>query len=82
MKINIEIDLTPEEAREFLGLPNIRSFQERMVDQFAQRLDSSNEQREEFVRSMFETALEPWQVFGKMFGNTSPGGPKSSDKPD
>ncbi|MEM7100174.1 MAG: DUF6489 family protein [Pseudomonadota bacterium] len=81
MKINIEIDLTPEEAREFLGLPNIRAFQEKMVDQFAQRLDASNEQREEFVKSMFETAMEPWQVFGKMFGAQG-GGSKTPNKPE
>ena len=71
MKINIEIDMTPAEAREFFDLPNIQSLQERMVNQFAERLESSAEQRDEFMRSMFETAMEPWQVFGKMFGNTT-----------
>jgi hypothetical protein len=32
MKINISIDATAEEMREFLGLPNIRPLQEDMLD--------------------------------------------------
>lgn len=79
MKINIEIDVSPAEAREFFGLPNVQSLQERMVNQFAERLEASAEQRDEFIRSMFETAIEPWQVFGKMFGASTSSGssPKS-----
>ena len=81
MKINIEIDVSPAEAREFLGLPNIQSLQEHMVSQFAERLESSAEQREEFVRSMFETAMEPWQVFGRFFGQAAGDKPTRSTKP-
>ena len=74
MKINIEIDVSPAEAREFFGLPNVQALQERMVNQFAERLEASVEQRDEFMRSMFETAMEPWQVFGRMFGNATVSG--------
>ncbi len=78
MKINIEIDVSPAEAREFFGLPNVQALQERMVNQFADRLEASVEQRDEFMRSMFETALEPWQVFGRMFGSNVTTTDKSS----
>ncbi len=31
MKFNIEIDCTPEEARKFLGLPDVSAVQERLM---------------------------------------------------
>ncbi len=33
MKFNIEIDCTPEEARKFLGLPDVSAVQERLMIQ-------------------------------------------------
>lgn len=33
MKFNIEIDCTPEEARSFLGLPDVSGVQERLMGQ-------------------------------------------------
>jgi hypothetical protein len=44
MKINIEIDCTPQEARAFLGLPPVEAMQEalvaRMQERMAQYLDA------------------------------------------
>jgi hypothetical protein len=31
MKVNIEIDCTPEEARRFMGLPDVTGLQEEMM---------------------------------------------------
>lgn len=31
MKVRIEVDCTPEEARSFLGLPDVRALQEHMM---------------------------------------------------
>ena len=32
MKVTIDIDCTPEEARTFLGLPDVKPFQDAMMD--------------------------------------------------
>lgn len=32
MKINVTVDCTPEEARNFLGLPDVQPFQEEMMN--------------------------------------------------
>lgn len=32
MKVNVTFDCTPEEARQFLGLPDVTAFQEEMMD--------------------------------------------------
>jgi hypothetical protein len=38
MKITIDIDCTPQEARSFLGLPNVEPMQEALVQQMQERL--------------------------------------------
>ena len=38
MKFNIEVDCTPEEARTFLGLPDIAPMQARLLDEMEARL--------------------------------------------
>jgi len=68
MKINIDIDMTPEELRQTLGLPDVRGLQQTMLDQFIEGLQTSAEQREEFLRTLISGAMEPWQAFAKMAG--------------
>ncbi len=38
MKMNIQIDMTPEEARKFLGLPDVSKAQERMMSEIEKRM--------------------------------------------
>jgi uncharacterized protein DUF6489 len=38
MKITIDIDCTPQEARTFFGLPHVESMQEALVAQMQERL--------------------------------------------
>ena len=41
MKINVEIDCTPEEARQFLGLPDVKPMQDRLMADLQERMASS-----------------------------------------
>jgi len=41
MKISIDFDVTPEEARHFLGLPDIASMQETLVKEMTDRMQAS-----------------------------------------
>ncbi|MDN3564093.1 DUF6489 family protein [Paeniroseomonas aquatica] len=38
MKINVEIDCTPEEARQFLGLPDLRPMQDAVMARIQQQM--------------------------------------------
>jgi hypothetical protein len=38
MKIELDIECTPEEARSFFGLPDVKPLQERMMREIEQRL--------------------------------------------
>lgn len=70
MKITVNVDCTPLEAREFLGLPNIQPMQEKAMKQMEDRLLST-------ISSMTPDAiLRNWMSFNpekiedmfKMFG--------------
>ena len=77
MKVTINIDCTPEEARAFLGLPDIRPMQEAMMAEVQKRMEQA-------VRSMdpetmmktwlpaslegFEKMQQFWAQFGSQFG--------------
>ena len=41
MKITVEIDCTPEEARQFLGLPDVKPMQDRLMADLQERMASS-----------------------------------------
>ena len=38
MKVNVTIDCTPEEARDFMGLPDLKPMQDRLMGEIEQRL--------------------------------------------
>ena len=38
MKINVEIDCSPEEARQFLGLPDVKPMQDRLMAELQERM--------------------------------------------
>ena len=41
MKLNIQIDMTPKEAREFLGLPDVSKAQDRMMAEIEKRMKAA-----------------------------------------
>jgi hypothetical protein len=71
LKINVEVDITPDELRRFMGLPDVHTMQQSLIDQFAQRLQASSDQRDEFLQSMFKNAMGPWQTFANIMANAS-----------
>jgi 2-iminoacetate synthase ThiH len=41
MKMTIEVDCSPEEARRFLGLPDVSALNEHLVDEMKKRIDAN-----------------------------------------
>jgi hypothetical protein len=41
MKLNISVDCTPEEARAFLGLPDVEPLNEMLVESMKQRIEKN-----------------------------------------
>ncbi len=54
MKIKIDIDCTPEEARTFLGLPDVQPMQQWMMSQMQDRMEKGIENFDP------ETIMKAW----------------------
>ena len=59
MKLTIEVDCSPEEARRFLGLPDVSSLNEHLVDEMKKRIDAN--------MSMIspDELMKNWMAFGQ-----------------
>ena len=58
MKMTVEVDCSPEEARAFLGLPDVSGINQHLVDEMQKRIDQniSALQPEELMKN--------WMAFG------------------
>ncbi len=70
MKLKIELDLTPEEARTFLGLPDLVPLQEEVLGELRERLVSnlSYLDPQEVLRSWVSGTSRGVEEFRKFFG--------------
>ena len=58
MKVNVEIDCTPAEARAFLGLPDVAPLNEHLVAEMQRRMDAN-------VAAMQpDELMKTWTSFG------------------
>jgi hypothetical protein len=83
MKVNIEIDCTPLEARQFMGLPDIGPMQVAVMDQLQQQMTSNIDKMnpEALLQSWFSFDPKLAERFQDMFVAMSGfGGTRSSDK--
>ena len=69
MKINVEVDITPEELRRFFGLPDVQGLQQQWLDGVAETLQSSGEQQQEVMRNLIMGSFAPFAPFQSFFGS-------------
>jgi hypothetical protein len=58
MKVTIEVDCSPQEARAFLGLPDVAPLNEHLVSEMQKRLDANVALLEP------EALMRSWMAFG------------------
>jgi hypothetical protein len=58
MKMNVTIDMTPKEAREFLGLPDVTKAQERMMAEIEKRMKAAVDMNDP------EAMMRAWMPLG------------------
>lgn len=68
MKLNIEIDCTPAEARAFLGLPDVTALNDHLVEEMKARMDAniSAMQPEELMKSWTSFGLTAQDQFRRL----------------
>lgn len=69
MKVNVELDCTPEEARRFLGLPDVTPANDVYVEALTKAMKGvgSLEQLEEYTRRIAPMGQMGLQLFQKLF---------------
>jgi len=82
MKISVDIDCTPEEARQFLGLPDVRPMQDAVMAQLQEQLQSNLKamEPEALMKTWLPVSLQGWEQLQRMFWSQMgkpPGGDKS-----
>jgi hypothetical protein len=68
MKVSIEIDCTPVEARAFLGLPDVSPLNEHLVEEMRRRFDANAAmlQPEELMKSWMSFGGQAQEQFMKL----------------
>lgn len=69
MKIKIDIDCTPEEARTFLGLPDVQPMQKAVMDDATQRLKQAMAAMdpETMLKTWLPVSIQSWDQIQKAF---------------
>jgi len=86
MKVNFDIECTPEEARRFLGLPDLAPMQERMMKELEERMAENLRalDPETLVKTWMPMGMNGWGEMQKMFwsqmGVNIPGNEESKPK--
>jgi hypothetical protein len=83
MKVNVEIDCTPLEARQFFGLPDVQPMQNAVMEKLQHQMTANIEKvsPEALMQSWFTFDPKIAERFGEMFVTMAGlGGPRSSDK--
>lgn len=71
MKVTMNIDCTPEEARAFFGLPDLGPLQKSMLDQMQAKMEKTAAAMdpESFLRTLFPLQSEGFSEMQKAFWN-------------
>lgn len=76
MKIRIDIDCTPEEARAFLGLPDVKPMQDTVLKEIEARIMGglASMDPEGLFGTWVPAGLKGWEEMQRMFWNSMQGG--------
>lgn len=84
MKINFDIECTPEEARKFLGLPDVVPMQEKLMAEIEAKMQDNirNLDAETMVKTWMPATIQGWGEMQKMFWAQMGGMPGQNKKSD
>ncbi|MCW9034552.1 MAG: DUF6489 family protein [Rhodospirillales bacterium] len=71
MKITVDVDCTPEEARTFLGLPDVKTIQDAMMKEMADKVKAnmSSMDPESLMKMWMPMGVESLDQIQKFFFN-------------
>lgn len=85
MKFTINVDCTPEEARQFVGLPDVTALQEKMMKELEEKMREGihSMDPETFIKTWMPATMQGFGEMQKMFwSQMGVGQPGSATDPD
>ena len=82
MKVTVEVDCTPLEARQFLGLPNVEPMQDAVMAQIEKKMLAEMERfsPESVMKTWFSLLPQNAERVQEMFANLMQGGRRRERK--
>ena len=82
MKISLDIDCTPEELRDFFGLPEIKPMQEQLLKELEERMRANLQalDPEALVKTWLPAGLKGFEQLQEMFMSQMAGRPGGGKK--
>lgn len=82
MKITINVDCTPEEARRYMGLPDVAPLQEAMLQEMQKRMmaNVTSMQPDEIMKTWLPMGVGNWMELQKSLWTKMTVGETSNDK--
>jgi hypothetical protein len=76
MLLRIEVECSPTEARQFMGLPDVTALNEHIVEELKRRMDSNMAlmSPDTMMKSWMQMGLQTQEVFMKMMAAGTPPG--------
>jgi hypothetical protein len=73
MKMRVEMDLTPDEARRLMGLPDLTAMQGRLVEEFERRMMAAMEKSapEEVMKQWFALGSQGFEQFQRFLWDSA-----------
>ena len=73
MKMRVEMDLTPDEARRLMGLPDLTAMQGRLVEEFERRMMLAMEKSapEEVMKQWFSLGSQGFEQFQRFLWDSA-----------
>jgi hypothetical protein len=83
MRINIELDMTPEEARRLMGLPDVSALQNEMLDEMKRRMKAAvdHSDPEAMLRAWMPVGAQGFEQFQKFLWDAAGRATGKKDKP-
>ena len=82
MKLHLDLDFTPEEARAFFGMPDVKPMQEALMRQMQERMETalSGMDGESLVRTWLPMGFQGLEQLQKFFWGQMGGRPDQGDR--
>lgn len=82
MKINVDVECTPEEARTFLGLPDVKPMQDALLKQAEERISASMQAMdpETMMKTWLPAGVAGFEQMQKFWSNFAAGAAGRKDK--